>query len=176
MTLAVGVIGAGAWGTSLAAMLASDGSAVKLWAREPELVAEINSRHANTPYLPGIPLADTITATGAIADLAELPVLLVVTPAQHLAGVLASLPDQPRDLVLCAKGIEAASGRLMVDVAREAAPMAALAVLSGPTFAREVALGLPTAITLACAGGDAQWQRLSRPSPGPRSGRIIRTI
>ncbi len=162
MTLTVGVIGAGAWGTSLAAMLASDGSAVRLWAREPELVAEINSRRTNTPYLPGITLAASITATGAIADLAELPVLLVVTPAQHLAGVLASLPDRPRDLVLCAKGIEAGSGRLMVDVAREAAPGAALAVLSGPTFAREVALGLPTAITLACAGGEAQWQRLSR--------------
>jgi len=163
----VGVIGAGAWGTSLAAMLASDGSPVLLWAREPALVDEINTHRTNTPYLPGVALADTITATCAIADLGALPIVLVVTPAQHLAGVLASLPDaakdgRTRDLVLCAKGIEAGSGRLMVDVARQAAPSAALAVLSGPTFAREVALGLPTAITLACEGGEAQWQRLSQ--------------
>jgi glycerol-3-phosphate dehydrogenase (NAD(P)+) len=158
----IGVIGAGAWGTALAAMLASNGSAVTLWAREPELVAEINACHTNTPYLPGIKLANTITATSAIADLADLPVLLVVTPAQYLAGALAALPANARDLVLCAKGIEAGSGRLMVDVARQAAPTAALAALSGPTFAREVALGLPTAVTLACEGGEAQWQRLSR--------------
>ncbi len=164
MSRTVGVIGAGAWGTSLAAMLAADGSSVMLWAREPELAAEINGRRTNTPYLPGIVLAGTITATSTIADLAGLAVLLAVTPAQHLAGVLASLGNaaDTRDLVLCAKGIEAGSGRLMVDVARAAAPAAALAVLSGPTFAREVALGLPTAITLACEGGEAQWQRLSR--------------
>ena len=158
----VGVIGAGAWGTSLAAMLASDGTPVTLWAREPELVAEINRRHTNTPYLPGIDLPDPITATGDIADLAALPVVLAVTPAQFLAPAIAALGDRSRDLVLCAKGIEAGSGRLMVDIAREASPAAALAVLSGPTFAREVAQGLPTAITLACAGGEAQWQRLSR--------------
>jgi glycerol-3-phosphate dehydrogenase (NAD(P)+) len=158
----IGVIGAGAWGTALAAMLASDGSRVTLWAREPELVAEINARRTNTPYLPGVPLPECITATQHMARLADLPVVLVVTPAQHLAATLAALPEGARDLVLCAKGIEAGSGRLMVDVARDAAPGASLAVLSGPTFAREVALGLPTAITLACAGGDAQWQRLSR--------------
>ncbi len=161
---AVGVIGAGAWGTALAAMLASDGSPVMLWAREPELAVEINTNRINTPYLAGITLAGGITATSDIADLADLPVLLVVTPAQHLAAALVSLrmDGRPCDLVLCAKGIEAGSGRLMVDIARETAPGAALAVLSGPTFAREVALGLPTAITLACAGGEAQWQRLSR--------------
>src|SRR5579863_5250766 len=148
----IGVIGAGAWGTALAAMLASDGSPVTLWAREPELVEEINASRTNTPFLPGITLAGSIAATGAVSDLADLPVLLVVTPAQHLARVLGSLPvakpgNRPRDLVLCAKGIEAGSGRLMVDVAREAAPSATLAVLSGPTFAAEVARGLPTAVT-----------------------------
>ncbi len=161
----VGVIGGGAWGTALAQMLASDGSAVLLWARETDLVSEINAAHTNALYLPGVSLAGSITATGNLADLAALPVLLVVVPAQHLASVLAGLPaftgDGIRDIVLCAKGIEAGTGRMMVDVARDAAPHAALAVLSGPTFAREVALGLPTAITLACSGGEAQWQRLS---------------
>ncbi len=171
MTPAIGVIGAGAWGTALAQALASDGSAVLLWAREAELVEEINTRRSNSLFLPGAELALSISATNQIGDLAGLPILLAVTPAQHLAAVLASLPDAPRDLVLCAKGIEAGTGRLMADVAAEAAPQACIAVLSGPTFAHEVAAGLPTAVTLACSGGEAQWARLapaiSRPALRP---------
>ena len=167
----IGVIGAGAWGTALAQAMASDGTAVLLWAREAELVEEINAHRSNSLFLPGVRLADPIRATRLLTDLAELPVLLVVTPAQHLAGVLAGLPDGPRDLVLCSKGIEAGTGRLMADVAAEAAPAAQIAVLSGPTFAHEVAAGLPTAVTLACAGGEAQWERiapvLSRPALRP---------
>ena len=158
----IGVIGAGAWGTALAAMLASDGTPVLLWAREAELADEINTRRSNTAYLPGIALGEAITATADLAALAALPTVLVVTPAQHLAAVVGRLPGSARDLVLCAKGIEAGSGRLMSDIARDLAPGAALAALSGPTFAREVAQGLPTAITLACSGGEAQWQRLAR--------------
>jgi glycerol-3-phosphate dehydrogenase (NAD(P)+) len=161
----IGVIGAGAWGTALAQALASDGSEVVLWAREPELVAEINAKRTNSLFLPSARLADSVRATGDIAELAGLPALLAVVPAQFLASVLAGLPgganDAGRDLVLCAKGIEAGTGRLMADVARDAAPAASLAVLSGPTFAHEVAAGLPTAVTLACAGGEAQWARLS---------------
>jgi glycerol-3-phosphate dehydrogenase (NAD(P)+) len=167
----IGVIGAGAWGTALAQAMASDGSEVLIWAREAELVAEINEGHTNSLFLPSAKLAEAIRATDNLADLAALPILLVVTPAQHLAQVLAGLPDGQRDLVLCAKGIEAGSGRLMADVAAEAAPAAQIAVLSGPTFAHEVAAGLPTAVTLACAGGEAQWARLapalSRPSLRP---------
>lgn len=158
---AIGVIGAGAWGTALAQAMASDGSEVVIWAREPELVAEINGARTNSLFLPGASLAPTIRATGDLAELADLPVLLVVTPAQFLASVLGGLPRGQRDLVLCAKGIEAGTGRLMADVARDAAPEAMLAVLSGPTFAHEVAAGLPTAVTLACAGGEAQWARLA---------------
>jgi glycerol-3-phosphate dehydrogenase (NAD(P)+) len=78
-----------------------------------------------------------------------------------LGRVLSGVPAHPRDLVLCSKGIEAGTGRLMNDVAREAAPGSAIAVLSGPTFAHEVAAGLPTAVTLACGGGAAQWERLA---------------
>ncbi len=171
MSAAIGVIGAGAWGTALAQSLASDGSGVLLWAREAELVDEINACRTNSLFLPTARLADTIAATSDLADLADLPVLLVVTPAQHLAAVLSGLPDARRDLVLCSKGIEAGSGRLMADVAAEAAPLAELAVLSGPTFAHEVAAGLPTAVTLACSGGEAQWGRLapaiSRPALRP---------
>ncbi len=171
MSQTIGVIGAGAWGTALAQVLATDGRKVLLWAREPELVEEINRDHRNSLFLKGAKLVHNIIATNHISDLNELSVLLVVTPAQHMAGVLADLPDSQRDLILCAKGIEAGTGRLMADVAAVAAPEAAIAVLSGPTFAHEVVAGLPTAVTLACAGGEAQWQRLapliSRPTFRP---------
>ncbi|NML93909.1 NAD(P)H-dependent glycerol-3-phosphate dehydrogenase [Novosphingobium olei] len=158
----VGVVGAGAWGTALAQMLASDGREVLLWVRESELVAQINEERRNGLFLPSAELHPTIRATGNLADLAQVPVLLMVTPAQHLGAVLSGIGRRgDGDLVLCSKGIEAGTGRLMADVARDAAPGASLAVLSGPTFAHEVAAGLPTAVTLACAGGEAQWRRLS---------------
>ncbi len=167
----MGVIGAGAWGTALAQMLASDGREVILWALEPELVAEINAQHRNSLYLPSAALAANIRATGDLADLAPCDTVLAVTPAQHLARVLAGLARAPRDLVLCSKGIEAGTGRLMNHVAAEAAPDSAVAVLSGPTFAHEVAAGLPTAVTLACSMGEDQWERIApqiaRPSFRP---------
>ena len=160
MTDRVGVIGAGAWGTALAQMLASDGRDVVLWAFEPETVEAINSNRRNQ-FLPSAELSETIRATGDLADLAELDIVLSVTPAQVLGKVLGGLTKPPRDLVLCSKGIEAGTGRLMNDVARDASPGSAIAVLSGPTFAHEVAGGLPTAVTLACEGGREQWERLS---------------
>ena len=155
-----GVIGAGAWGTALAQMLASDGRDVVLWAREAELVEEINTQQSNSLFLPGASLAKTILATSDLASLGECETVLAVTPAQHLGTVLRALQHQPRDLVLCSKGIEAGTGRLMNDVARDAAPDSAIAILSGPTFAHEVAAGLPTAVTLACSAGEEQWNRL----------------
>ena len=159
--MSVGVIGAGAWGTALAQMLASDGRDVLIWAREAELVAEINSARTNSLFLPSATLSDTIRATGDLGEMAGLDALLVVTPAQHMGNVLATMPEHPRDLVLCSKGIEAGTGRLMNHVARDAAPGSAIAVLSGPTFAHEVAAGLPTAVTLACAEGEEQWDRIA---------------
>jgi glycerol-3-phosphate dehydrogenase (NAD(P)+) len=157
----IGVIGAGAWGTALAQVLASDGSEVLLWAREAEVVEEVNAASRNSLFLAGLPLASTIRATGSLDELAELPVLLLVVPAQHLGRTVASLAGYRGDLVLCAKGIEAETGRLMSEVAAQATPLAALGVLSGPTFAHEVAGGLPTAVTLACDQGEAQWARLA---------------
>lgn len=159
--MSVGVIGAGAWGTALAQMLASDGRDVLIWAREAELVAEINSARTNSLFLPSATLSDTIRATGDLGEMAGLDALLVVTPAQHMGSVLAAMPDHPRDLVLCSKGIEAGTGRLMNHVAKDGAPGSAIAVLSGPTFAHEVAAGLPTAVTLACAEGEEQWDRIA---------------
>jgi len=169
--MSLGILGGGAWGTALAQVCASDGTAVRLWAREPEVVTAINAERRNPLFLPSAELAASITATGDMAELDDLAVLLVVAPAQHLGKVLAGLTDRPRDLVLCSKGIEAGTGRLMAEVAHQALPQAQVAVLSGPTFAHEVAAGLPTAVTLACAGGEAQWQRLcavlSRPMLRP---------
>jgi glycerol-3-phosphate dehydrogenase (NAD(P)+) len=157
----VGVIGAGAWGTALAQMVASDGRDVLIWAYEAEVVSAINAAHTNPLYLPSASLSPTICATGDLADLAALDVVLVVTPAQVLGKVLSGLTEHPRDLVLCSKGIDADTGELMNEVASKAAPGSTIAVLSGPTFAHEVAAGLPTAVTLACAGGEAQWRRLA---------------
>ena len=109
----VGVLGAGAWGTALAQMVASDGSDVLLWAREAALVDEINSGRTNATYLPSARLTESIRATDDLAAMAKLDVLLVVTPAQHMGSVLSAMPAHPRDLVLCSKGIEAGTGRLM---------------------------------------------------------------
>ena len=156
----IGVVGAGAWGTALAQMLASDGRKVLIWAREAELVEEINKAHRNSLYLASAELAPSISATGDLAEIARCDALLLVTPAQFLRSTIEAMPRAPQDLILCAKGIEAESGRLMHEVAAETAPQSAIAVLSGPTFAHEVAAGKPTAVTLACGGGDAQWQRL----------------
>ncbi|MEM7702214.1 MAG: NAD(P)H-dependent glycerol-3-phosphate dehydrogenase [Pseudomonadota bacterium] len=165
MTQTVGVVGAGAWGTALAQMLASDSDSgdrdVLIWAYEPEVVDAINTSHTNPIFLPSADLHTTIRATGDLADFAEIDTVLAVTPAQVLGKVLSGLPNDPQDLVLCSKGIEAGTGRLMNEVARNACPQSEIAVLSGPTFAHEVAAGLPTAVTLACSGGEAQWERLA---------------
>ncbi|MEM6827295.1 MAG: NAD(P)H-dependent glycerol-3-phosphate dehydrogenase, partial [Pseudomonadota bacterium] len=139
----------------------SDGRSVRLWAYEPELVETINAQHHNPLYLPDAELNPNIQATNDLGDLTELDIVLGVTPAQVLGRILADLPAAPRDLVLCSKGIEAGTGQLMNDVAKQACPHSQVAVLSGPTFAHEVAKGLPTAVTLACSGGEEQWQRLS---------------
>ena len=157
----VGVLGAGAWGTALAQMVASDGSDVLLWAREAALVDEINSGRTNATYLPSARLTESIRATDDLAAMAKLDVLLVVTPAQHMGSVLEAMPAHPQDLILCSKGIEAGTGRLMNQVARDPASGSDIAVLSGPTFAHEVAAGLPAAVTLACGGRQAQWKRIS---------------
>ncbi len=149
-SLKAGVIGAGAWGTALAQTLAADGRHVRLWALEPEVVAAVNGDRQNPLYLPHIPLSASIEATGDMAAMADRDLLLIVSPAQHLRTVVAQAPAGT-PLVLCSKGIEAGTSLLMSEVAMEAQPTSPIAVLSGPTFAHEVARGLPTAITLACA-------------------------
>jgi glycerol-3-phosphate dehydrogenase (NAD(P)+) len=148
-----GVIGGGAWGTALALVCARAGLATTLWAREPEVVRAINEVHENTVFLPGVKLDAPVTATGDLADLALADLILNVTPAQHLRGSLTAFAPHARPgvpMLLCAKGVEQGSLKLMTEVLAEALPGAAPAVLSGPSFAGEVARGLPTAVTLAC--------------------------
>lgn len=147
----LGVIGGGAWGTALAQIAATGGQETLLWAREADVVSAINNMHENALFLPGIALSPAIIATHDLAALAACDALLVVTPAQFLGRILAEAPVGTRPLILCSKGIEAETQRLMSDVAADTCPKAPIAVLSGPTFAHEVAQGLPTAITLACA-------------------------
>ena len=146
----IGVLGGGAWGTALAQVAARNDQPVTLWAREDDVVASINAAHENALFLPGIPLAPTIRATSDLMALSDCDALLVVVPAQFLRSVLSQLPTGNRPLVLCAKGIEAGTQKLVAEIARELHPDAPVAVLSGPTFAHEVAKGLPTAVTLAC--------------------------
>jgi glycerol-3-phosphate dehydrogenase (NAD(P)+) len=148
----VGVIGGGSWGTALALVAAEAGRQTVLWAREPEVVDSIARRRQNTPFLPGIALPQTIRATSDLAEAADADALLLVVPAQHLREALVALAPHlaaGTPLVLCAKGIERGSGELLTEVLVECAPKAEPAILSGPSFARDVAKGLPTAITIA---------------------------
>jgi glycerol-3-phosphate dehydrogenase (NAD(P)+) len=163
----LGVIGGGAWGTALAQVAAGEGREVLLWAREPEVVEAINSVHENTVFLPNRTLDSGVRATGDLARLADCDAWLVVTPAQHMRAVLEVVPASDKPLILCSKGIEERSGSLLHRVAAEARPGAPIAVLSGPTFAHEVAAGLPTAVTLAAedqALAEVLRERISRPT------------
>ena len=149
----IGVVGAGAWGTALAATARRAGREVVLWAREEEVIASINGSGRNSLFLPEIQL-EGVRATGDLADMAGQDALLLVVPSQFLANVCRTLRPYlaaGTPVVLCAKGVELTTGRLMSELVAEELPGAPVAVLSGPTFAAEVGRGLPTAITLAAA-------------------------
>lgn len=151
MTACVGVMGAGAWGTALAAVAARAGRHVLLAARDPQVVAAINERHENPARLPGVRLAETIRATVDMSELAACDPILSVVPAQATRSALLPLRDAfaGHTIVACAKGVEAGTGLLQSEVIAEILPEAGRAALSGPGFAGEVAAGLPTAVTLA---------------------------
>ncbi len=149
----ISIIGGGAWGTALAQTLSYNDANVTLWAREPEIVEDINARHVNRVFLPGVDLNASIRATGDLAKIAAADAILAVAPAQHLRAVLSDLARHLPDgvpIVICSKGIEQATGKFMGDVLEEVVPQATRAVLSGPSFAADVARGLPSALTLAC--------------------------
>jgi glycerol-3-phosphate dehydrogenase (NAD(P)+) len=150
----IGIIGGGAWGTALAVTARRAGRDVILWARETDVVAAINEHHENPLFLPGIAIDPAIAATGELAAAASANAVLLAVPAQHLreiAGLLAPFLRPGAAVVICAKGVEEKTGALMSEAAAAVMPGAKLAILSGPTFAGEVARGLPTAVTLATA-------------------------
>ena len=153
----VGIIGAGAWGTALATVARRAGRDVLVWAHEPETIAAINDTHRNETFLPGVALDPAIEATGRFNEVATCDMLLMVTPAQHLRAIAGEIEPYVRDgqpFIICSKGIEQASGRLMSQIAGDLLPIAEIAVLSGPSFAADAANGLPVAVTLSTAEED----------------------
>jgi glycerol-3-phosphate dehydrogenase (NAD(P)+) len=149
----IGIAGAGAWGTALANAAAAAGNDVTLWMRSPAQATALAQGRTNERFLPGIRLHDRIRPTAALQDLAAAGAVLLVTPAQttrEMTAALAPLLPDGIPLVLCAKGIERDSHAFLGDVVEALRPGAPVAVLSGPSFADDVARGLPTAVTLAC--------------------------
>lgn len=164
----VGVAGAGAWGTALAVCALTAGRDVRIWAREPEIAEALSQGRGNPTFLPNAPLPPMPASTD-ISQLANSDAILLVAPAQHMRATLRALaphlkPGTP--VALCSKGIERGTLKLMTDVLAEEAPHASPAVLSGPSFASDVAKGLPTAVTLACpdrAMGETWMRSIGRP-------------
>ena len=161
----ISVIGGGAWGTALACVGCRAGTPTRLWVREPEVATAIAESRENSPYLPGVPLDPALfVTTDLIAALDAAAAVVLAVPSQHLRAVARRLaghlmPDQP--LVVAAKGVELLSCRTMAEVVGEELPANPLAILSGPTFAAEVARGLPTAVTLATHNPDVMARVLS---------------
>ncbi|MFO7855257.1 MAG: NAD(P)H-dependent glycerol-3-phosphate dehydrogenase [Paracoccaceae bacterium] len=152
--MSVGVLGAGAFGTALAIVLAGAGRPVTLWAREG--AAAMQTARENARRLPGPPFPEALTATGDLAEAAAAETLLLAVPMQRLRalaeGNAARLGDRP--LVACCKGVELGTTLGPAGVLAEVLPDAPRAVLTGPSFAADIAAGLPTALTLACADAD----------------------
>ncbi len=165
----VGVIGAGAWGTALAQVSTLGGNKVVLHAREAEVVTSINSQRENSLYLGGVRLSADITATSDFADLAACDLILAVPPAQFMRATLTAFKPWVRDglpVVLCAKGVERGTDALMTEVLEDVLPEASAGVLAGPNFAKEVAMGLPSAVTIACED-EALGARIAATLAGP---------
>lgn len=168
----IGIVGAGAWGTALATVAARAGLDVRVWAFEPEVAEAINDTHENPVFLKGVPLDEGIVASSDFGDLIDRDAILLVTPAQALRDVATDLVERVGShipLIICSKGIERGSGLLMTQVLAEVAPYAKALVLSGPSFAADVARGKPTAVTLAGSDTDA-----ARPIAEALSGNTFR--
>jgi glycerol-3-phosphate dehydrogenase (NAD(P)+) len=146
----IGVVGGGAWGTALACLARRAGRRVTLWSRDPAISNAIASDRANPVYLPGLALDAGIEAAPALASLGNCDAVLLACPAQAVRVVAARLPGSS-PVLICAKGIEAASGLLMPEVLAEVLPGRPIAMLSGPSFAEESVQGLPTAVSIATA-------------------------
>ncbi len=171
-----GVIGAGAWGTAISQMLAREGQSVLIWALEPDVADAINTARENPVFLKGVALKLQIRATNRLEDLGNADAIFAVAPAQHTRETLRVLKASLRPgtpVVLCSKGIELSTARFMTDVLAEELPQATPAVMSGPSFAIDVARGLPTAVTFAmrdAALGAELIQAISTPTFRPYLG------
>lgn len=149
----VGIIGAGAWGTALAVAARRAGRDVVLWGYERETVEEINHEHSNHIYLPGVTLEPGIRATAKTADVAAADLILMVVPSQFFRSVAGEFRKHigAKPVIICTKGFED-TGKMMTDIVAEALPEAIPGVMAGPSFAGEIARGLPAALTLATRG------------------------
>lgn len=155
MAQKIGVIGGGAWGTALAQVQATAGRDPVLWAREAAVVNSVNNDGENVPFLPGVELHRNVFATSDLQEAFKPEIILMVVPAQYTRHILREAGDlSGKTLVLCSKGIEIETGKLLSEVVREVAPKSGIAILTGPTFAREIAQGLPAAVTLAAENMD----------------------
>ncbi len=168
----IGILGCGAWGTALAFTAREAGREVRLWALEADVAKTLSAGEGNPAFLPGIDLPAMPTSTD-LSSLAGVDAILSVVPAQHARAVFTELSPHVASgtpVLLCSKGIEKSTLSLMTDVVHETMPQATPAVLSGPSFAADVARGLPTAVTLACADkalGQALMQAIGRPTFRP---------
>jgi glycerol-3-phosphate dehydrogenase (NAD(P)+) len=150
----ISVIGAGAWGTALANAIAHKQRPVTLFARDRAIVDEIAKNGTNSAHLPGVTISAEVTPTDSLKKAADADLLLLVVPAQstrEAATSLSSLLPKNVPLIACAKGIERGTNHFVSEIVGAAAPNARVAILSGPSFAADVARGLPTAVTLAAA-------------------------
>lgn len=167
----VGIAGGGAWGTALAHVMAETGHTTYQWARDVETVDEINQHQTNSRYLDDARISSNIRATNDIGTLAQCATILVVTPAQTLKVSLPLLAQVAPDatFVLCAKGIDQTTGLLPHQTAKQHLESNQIAALSGPSFAADVARGLPTAVTLA-----AHSKKMSEPLAQNLAGEKLR--
>ncbi|HMI97244.1 MAG TPA: NAD(P)H-dependent glycerol-3-phosphate dehydrogenase [Micropepsaceae bacterium] len=165
------MVGAGAWGTALAIIAAGNATKVLLWAREPEVAESIAQSRENKPFLAGVVIPDPVEPSLDIARIAQAEAVLLVAPAQHVRSVLEKMKPHVKagtPVVLCAKGIETGTGLLLTETLQAILPEAEPAILSGPSFARDVARGLPTAVTIAARPGIAKRLQASLSRPGFR--------
>ncbi|HUE65137.1 MAG TPA: NAD(P)H-dependent glycerol-3-phosphate dehydrogenase [Rhizomicrobium sp.] len=154
----IAVLGAGAWGTALAMAARTAGRNVTLWVREDDVLADIRAGRENR-FLPGVAIPKDLTVTGDLTETAKADAVLLAVPAQILhrfTEIVRPHLANGQPVVICAKGIEKGSGKLVTEVAAETLPGTPLAILSGPSFARDVARGLPTAVTIAARNGLAE--------------------
>jgi len=163
----IGVMGAGAFGTAIAIALADAGHPVSLWARSTEQIRYMEKTRCNDAYLPKAQFPDALTPTDTLDDIRMAEAILLAVPLQHLRAALQAFDPKAIPLVACCKGIELTTGLGPTGVIRDVYPSASSAILTGPSFAADIAIGRPTALTLACADdalGESLQTLLTTPS------------